>query len=515
MKMPICGIARMLLPFIIMACAVLYVFGASQSPRNILFLIADDAGFETAVYGNSVCKTPNLDRLADRSVVFDNAFTSVSSCSPSRAAILSGLPTHQNGMYGLHHSVHHFNSFDGVRSLPSLLRQSGVRTGIIGKKHVGPESVYPFDFSYTEEDGHSIMQVGRNISRIGELVRLFLSTSDVSQPWFLYVGFHDPHRCGHTHPEFGQFCEKFGADGGIPDWTPAWYSPDSVEVPYNVQDTPAARADIAAQYTTISRLDQGIGLVLAELERSGLADNTLVVYTSDNGAPFPAGRTNLYEPGLSEPLLLAVPGGGGAGRRQATPVSLLDLVPTALDWLSISYPRYHLNNRTAAVRLTGRSLLTLSDKEHVVRRSVFASQVFHEVTMNYPMRVVRGPRYKLIHNINYRLPFPIDQDFYVSPTFQDLLNRSLSGAPLPWYKTLHAYYHRPEWELYDLKQDPRELHNVAHKHSYQTVLSRLQARLQAWQWRTDDPWVCSPHGVLQSAGPHRQQPICMPLHDEL
>ncbi|XP_043192863.1 N-sulphoglucosamine sulphohydrolase-like [Amphibalanus amphitrite] len=336
------------------------VMATGQAKKNILFLIADDAGFETPVYGNTVCQTPNLDRLAAQSVVFDNAFTSVSSCSPSRAALLTGLPSHQNGMYGLHHSVHHFNSFDGVVSLPALVRQHGVRTGIIGKKHVGPSSVYPFDFSYTEEDGHSILQVGRNITHIKELVGRFLATTPRSQPWFLYVGFHDPHRCGHTHPELGQFCERFGADGGIPDWTPVWYSPDSVEVPYNVQDTPAARADIAAQYTTVSRLDQGVGLVLAELERLGLTDSTLVVYTSDNGAPFPGGRTNLYEPGVAEPLLLSVPGVGG--RRQASPVSLLDLVPTALDWLGISYPHYHLNNRTAAVTLTGRSLLSLAQK---------------------------------------------------------------------------------------------------------------------------------------------------------
>ncbi|XP_037093191.1 N-sulphoglucosamine sulphohydrolase-like [Pollicipes pollicipes] len=477
-------------------------------------LAADDAGFETAAYGNKVCKTPHLDHLASQSVIFDNAFTSVSSCSPSRSAILSGLPSHQNGMYGLHQSVHHFNSFDGLLSLPALLRAHGLTTGIVGKKHVGPGWVYPFDFSYTEEDGHSILQVGRNISRIRQLVRRFFTTAVDSRPWFLYVGFHDPHRCGHTHPELGQFCERFGADGGIPDWTPAWYSADSVEVPYNVQDTPAARADIAAQYTTISRLDQGVGLVLAEVARAGYSDSTLVVYTSDNGAPFPAGRTNLYEPGLREPLLLRVPGERG-GRRLGTPVSLLDLVPTALDWLDLAYPSYHLNNRSAAVRLTGRSLLPLARKGVKVERSIFASQTFHEVTMTYPMRVVRDSHTKLIHNLNYRLPFPIDQDFYLSPTFQDLLNRTLSGEKLPWYKTLHGYYHRPEWELYDLKRDPWELNNVASKTSYQATFARLRRQLEAWQWRTDDPWVCAPHGVLQNAGPHRRQPLCMALHDEL
>ncbi|KAI0212765.1 N-sulfoglucosamine sulfohydrolase [Lamellibrachia satsuma] len=139
--------------------------------------VADDAGFETEVYNNTVCKTPNLNALARRSVVFTTAFTSVSSCSPSRSAILTGLPQHQNGMYGLHHGVHHFNSFDKIRSLPQILQQQGIRTGIVGKKHVGPESVYPFEFAETEEN-NSILQVGRNITYMKELVHRFLQQND-------------------------------------------------------------------------------------------------------------------------------------------------------------------------------------------------------------------------------------------------------------------------------------------------------------------------------------------------
>ncbi|KAG0440932.1 hypothetical protein HPB47_016105 [Ixodes persulcatus] len=142
-----------------------------------------------------------------------------------------------------------------------------------------------------------------------------------SKPFFLYVAFHDPHRCGHTHPEYGQFCEKFG-DGSIPgmghmpDWTPQRYEPGDVSVPYFVQDTPAAREDIAAQYTTVGRMDQGIGLVLRELEAAGFGDDTLVLFSSDNGVPFPSGRTNVYEPGIREPFIVYDPTRpGSAGKR--------------------------------------------------------------------------------------------------------------------------------------------------------------------------------------------------------
>lgn len=97
---------------------------------SILIFSADDGGFETQIYGNPICKTPHLDKLASKSIIFKNAFTSVSSCSPSRSTILSGLPQHQNGMYGLHQGVHHFNSFDEVKSLPLLLKSRNIATGI-------------------------------------------------------------------------------------------------------------------------------------------------------------------------------------------------------------------------------------------------------------------------------------------------------------------------------------------------------------------------------------------------
>ncbi|XP_040386514.1 N-sulphoglucosamine sulphohydrolase isoform X2 [Cygnus olor] len=412
--------------------------------RNALLLLADDGGFESGAYNNSAIRTPALDALARRSLLFQNAFTAASSCSPSRASILTGLPQHQNGMYGLHQDVHHFNSFDGVRSLPQLLSQANVRTGIIGKKHVGPGAVYPFDFAYTEENS-SVLQVGRNITRIKELVRRFLQSQD-TRPFFLYVAFHDPHRCGHSQPQYGAFCEKFGNGesgmGRIPDWKPQLYHPEEVQVPPFVPDTPAARADLAAQYTTIGRMDQ-------------------------------------------------------------------DVTPTILDWFSIPYPSYSLFG-SKRVQLTGKSLLPALEKEQPWA-TTFSSQSHHEVTMYYPMRAIQHHQFRLIHNLNYKMPFPIDQDFYVSPTFQDLLNRTRAGQPTHWNKTLHQYYYRDRWELFDCSQDPTESHNLAPDPRYAAVFQMLRTQLLKWQWDTGDPWVCAPDAVLEE----KLSPQCQPLHNEL
>lgn len=507
--------------------------------RNVLLFVGDDAGFETQVYGNDVCKTPGLNALARRGIVFQNAFTSVSSCSPSRSAILSGLPMHQNGMYGLHNTVHNFNSFDGLKTLPLILQKSEIRTGIIGKKHVGPESVYPFDYAVTEEQV-SINQAGRNITFMKEKVNEFFQNT-TNQPFFLYIAFHDPHRCGSTNPEYGPFCEKFGNGqpgmGNIPDWKPNHYNPGEVIVPYFIPDTPAAREDIAAQYTTIGRMDQGIQLIMKALEDAGHLNDTLIMFTSDNGISFPSGRTNLYTSGMAEPFIVSSPEGKDKwGKTNDELVSLLDIVPTILDWFNIKYPSYKLEGQD--VKLTGMSILSLvnsEDKQNIAvnsegglqtadevvnttrwnRSAVYASHSLHEVTMYYPMRSIRTSSYHLIHNLNFKMPFPIDQDFFVSPTFQDILKRTREKLPLDWYKTLEQYYYRDEWELYNIQTDPEELLNLADDSQYSDVFRELKLMLKDWQNATADPWICAPDGVLEYQGLYKDKPQCLSLENML
>ncbi|XP_063916654.1 N-sulphoglucosamine sulphohydrolase [Zophobas morio] len=484
----------------------------SDDKLNVLLILADDGGFEMGTYRNRICQTPNLDALAHKSLIFNNAYTSVSSCSPSRSALLTGMPSHQNGIYGLHQGVHHFNSFSDVKSLPNILREHGIATGIIGKKDVGPKDTYKFDYEQTEEN-HSVLQVGRNITFMKLLTRQFLQNYTQQKPFFLYVAFHDPHRCGHTNPEYGNFCESFGnGDEGmglIPDWQPIYYQYDEIDLPYFIPDTIQARKDVAEQYTTISRLDQGVGLILKELKDAGFDNNTLVIYSSDNGIPFPNGRTNLYDSGIAEPMFISSP----LHRERWNQVtysltSLLDVVPTILDWFGIDD-----SNDVAPIELTGKSLLPLLTKEpkNVTNERVFASHSLHEVTMYYPMRMVRTHRYKLIHNLNYQSAFPIDQDFYISPTFQDILNRTINKENTYWFKTLKQYYNRPEWELYDLKHDPEELNNLAGKPDYKKIMQDLETQLYDWQNKTRDPWICSPHAVLEDKGAYKNNPQCMTL----
>ncbi|XP_013101177.2 N-sulphoglucosamine sulphohydrolase [Stomoxys calcitrans] len=486
--------------------------------KNVLLLLADDAGFEMGAYLNKYCQTPNLDKLARRGLLFNNAFTSVSSCSPSRAQILTGQVSHASGMYGLHQGVHNFNALPGTHSLPNVLReksQGSILSGIIGKKHVGTGEDFKFDFEQTEEQ-HSINQIGRNITRMKLYAREFLKQAQAeAKPFFLMISFHDPHRCGHITPQYGEFCERWGSGeigmGSIPDWRPIYYDWRNFQVPPYLPDTDVVRQELAAQYMTMSRLDQGVGLMLKELQQMGFEDNTLVIFTSDNGPPFPLGRTNLYEHGIRSPFIMKSP--LAKDRHLDTTgamASLQDIFPTVLDV-------FHLNNdNSSASSLYSKSLLPLLQTEPPANEddAVFGSHNYHEITMDYPMRSIRTRRYKLIHNLNYWSYFPIDQDFYTSPTFQQIINATLNHQQLPWYKNLLAYYQRPEWELYDIKADSLERFNLAEKPKYKEILQKLRQRLLQWQVDTKDPWRCAPHAVLQEQGVFKKNPVCLSLGHE-
>ena len=206
-------------------------------------------------------------------------------------------------------------------------------------------------------------------------------------------------------------------------------------------------------------------------------------------------------------------------------VSHVDITPTVLDWYHIPYPSYKINHKP--VKLTGKSLLpVLFDEADANCSTVFASHNLHEVTMYYPMRVIRTKQYKLIHNMNYKMPFTIDQDFYISDSFQDILNRTRARKPTHWFKTLKEYYYREPWELYDIQLDPQEKKNLVNHSSkmYHTVFNTLRSQLKEWQNVTNDPWICSPYGVLEDKGRYKHAPTCFsadysldafPLHDEL
>jgi N-sulfoglucosamine sulfohydrolase len=269
-------------------------------------------------------------------------------------------------------------------------------------------------------------------------------------------------------------------------------------------DTPECRRELAEYYQAISRLDQGLSALLDALEETGHADDTLVLFLSDNGPPYPGAKTNLYQPGANLPLIVrhpqhSKPQKSKSAKTVDAKVTWADITPTILDYCQVTpqpappvRPRENTGHRVTRGKLQpykfhGRSFLpVLRGDESAGWDEIYASHTFHEITMYYPMRMIIQGRYKYIFNIAHQLPYPFASDLYRSPTWQGVLKR---GDEFYGKRTVYAYLHRPRHELYDLKADPHEVVNLANKREHQTLLTDLQSRLKAWQKRTKDPWI--------------------------
>ena len=441
--------------------------GAGSGPpkrRNVVMMVVDDQGFQAGCYGDRVAVTPNLDALAADGTRFTHGFCTSASCSASRSVILSGLHNHANGQFGHQHSVHDFATHRWVQSLPVLLSRAGYRTCSIGKFHVQPEDVYRFD----TRPNKGIPGGTRNPVAMAERARSFIQEDD-KRPFFLYLCTSDPHRAR----------KGFGNDRDYPGCKKRTFDAAKVPVPPWLPDYPETRGELAEYYGAIYRVDQGLGRLMQVLKETGHWDDTLVMYLSDNGPPWPGAKTTVYEPGIHLPLVVRSPDQKRRGVATNAMVSWTDLAPTILDYAGAKGP--------AKYKLHGRSFLPVLDVEKAEDwDTVYASHTFHEITMYYPMRVVRERRYKYILNIAHQLPYPFASDLQASATWQATLKRRATHFGK---RSVEAYLHRPRHELYDLEADPHEAMNLASDPRHAATLARLQRKLKAWQRATKDPWL--------------------------
>ncbi|MBP7934940.1 MAG: sulfatase [Phycisphaerae bacterium] len=428
--------------------------------RNVVLMIGDDHGRQVCCYGDPVVKTPGLDRLATQGTRFTNGFAAVSSCSPSRSVILTGWFNHANGQYGLAHAVHNFHSLARVQSLPALLKAAGYRTAIVGKYHVEPPEVYPFDEQLPCLGGP------RQVAAMADSARAFMARGS-NQPFFLLVGFADPHR---ANKGFDNQTKHRGVQ-------PVKYRPEDIRVPAWLPDNADSRSELAEYYESVSRMDRGVGMILDAVETTGHRQDTLVIYISDNGPPFPGAKTTLYDPGIHLPLIISSPDQEGQAVSNHAMVSWVDIAPTILDWGKAKVPK----------EISGRSLLPiLGQSDPAGWDVVYGSHTFHEVTMYYPMRMIRTRQYKYILNLAHELEYPFASDLWGSVTWQGVLSRADKQYG---QRSVQALIHRPQEELYDLAKDPDEIHNLAADPVHADALKELRARLRAWQEETKDPWI--------------------------
>ena len=408
------------------------------SRPNVIVFVGDDLGWrDSGPYGNRFVGTPNIDRLARSGLLVKYAFGTTPQCSPSRISMLAGQYAHALGAEDLHTPLP-----EGERILPGLLQDQGYFTGHMAKTHYGPGAERQFQW-YSP--------------KIAESFPAFLDSAG-TEPFFLWVGFHEPHR-------------PYPAGAG------SRHSPARVAVPPHLADTPETRQDLALYYDAIARMDDQIGLVMAELERRKLGDTTLVVFLSDNGAPFPREKGTLYDSGTRTPLIFSWPGHIPAGsvydRGQITTV---ELAPTMLE----------LVGATRREAMYGRSFLTMLTEpgSYDGRTYVFSERNWHDCDEH--QRAVRTMRFKLIRTDAYTaLPLCTPADIGTSPSFQALRARARAGRLTPAQRRLFEAP-RARLELYDLAADPWELRNVADIPAYAKTVRELAGVLQDWMERSAD-----------------------------
>jgi N-sulfoglucosamine sulfohydrolase len=435
---------------------------AQKRPRNVLLLIADDLGLFTPSYGDPNAVMLNMERLGGEGVRFSHAFCTTPSCSASRSVVLSGLHNHANGQYGHQHAAHHFSYLPDVRPFPRLLKDAGYTTGYIAKLHVGPVECFGWDLG--DPMG------SRDVFRMSQVAKKFIQGAG-ARPWYLHCGFHDPHRAGAGF-----------ANRDWPNVKRLRLDPARLQVPAYLPDDPEVRAELAEYYEACNRFDQGVGFMLEVLREAGQAANTLVLVMSDHGAPFPNAKTNVYDAGLRVPLIVRNPELDERGIVNTALTSWADIMPSILEWTGVKGPDYPLHGRSW-LPILGRSNPAGWDR-------IYVSHTFHEVTNYYPARGVRTREYKYIHNLYPGLEFPHASDLWASRTWQSI-RRSGPGAQVG-HRMVEKYLRRDAEELYDVRNDPEEVRNLASSPEHQAILKQLRADTEDFRKRTGDQWDQNP-----------------------
>jgi len=429
--------------------------------KNILLIIAHDLGRHIGPYGVKTVQTPNLDRMAAQGTLFENNFCTSPGCSPSRAAIFTGRYPHSNGVMGLTHADFLWRFNEGEKHLAQLLKENGYDTCLLGNWHENNRIDNVGYQTTVVRNGVSLelfSDVNKNETHpdaldLAERAGFYLEQMKGSdKPFFLYAGIFEPHRPFHF-----KGCEPDTEKGC---WIP----------PYIPQETPAQRAaaeeEFGAMQGCIKRMDEAIGSLLDSLEKNGLRESTLVLFTSDHGVAMPRAKCSLYDPGIETPLMLW--GGGVAeNTRHGQLISNVDYFPTLLDWAGLDVPE----------NVQGRSFFQcLEEGTYEPRTEIFAEKTYHR---DYdPIRCVRTERYKYILNFELNVAYDAPSDIQQGSIYRTSVEKYM---PL-----------RPRVELYDLESDPREQSNLAGRDAHAGIEKALRTKLIDWMKVSGDPLLNGP-----------------------
>ncbi len=410
---------------------------------NIITVISHDLGQHMSCYRVPDVRTPNFDVFAAQGLRFENNFCTAPQCSPSRAALWTGRYPHANGVVGLAHSDFQNDLHDDERHLAQILGDEGYETHLFGGQHVSPKA---------QRCGFKGIHGGGPCGKIASAVGKFLEErSGGDGPLFLQAAFFEPHR-------------------PFPHEDVETLEPATLSVPPYLPDIPEVREDLAHLEASCYSADNAFGAIVEAVDRCGMADDTIVVFTVDHGIAFPHAKMTLYDPGIETALLMRIPGIEG-GKVYKEMISNVDFVPTVLELLDINVPK----------NIQGRSFKGLfTGEEYEPNEAIFAEKTYH--TYYDPMRAIRTQKWKLIANFE----FAPQQE-----TSPDYDNNAKSYVEIAKAQPLPSLYH-PPFELYDLEADPWEQENLADNPGYEDIRDELIRQLRQWMRDTGDPLLEGP-----------------------
>lgn len=416
-----------------------------MSRPNILYLHSHDTGRYIQPYGYPV-DTPHLQQFAEQGVMFRQAFCVNPTCSASRACLLTGCYPHQNGMEGLAHRG--WSLKDYHQHILHRLKDVGYHAALAGIQHIAHGEDPWKTIGYDET-------LGEDNKALAKDVRPFLQR-DHDKPFFLSVGWFQTHRV-------------------FPPLDQSRYNPHYVRPPAPIPDTPQTRVDMARYLESARQLDEEMGSVLQALDETGLAENTLVIITTDHGVAYPDMKCNLTDHGTGVMLMMRGPGGFADGKVIDAMVSHMDVYPTICELLDLPKPDW----------LEGQSLLPLLREQTAdLHEELFGEVNYHAAYE--PMRSVRTKRWKYIRRFDGR-------EKRVLPNCDDAESKDL------WLD--HGWADLPiaSEQLYDLVMDPHERCNLVGTQRHAGILAEMRDRLNRFMESKDDPIRHGPLPAPQGA----------------
>jgi arylsulfatase A-like enzyme len=442
MKLPISFFS-----FTMLSIGALFLNSCSKEespPPNFVVFIADDVSWnDLGCYGNEVVMTPNIDRIASDGIKFTNAYLTASSCSPSRISILTSRYPHNTGAAELHTQP----PVD-LPGFADVLRENGYYCGQAGKWHAGEYLKSGFDTLHTD----IVMNGGE-----GKWLEL-IENRPKDKPFFMWLAALDAHR------DWGE--NEFSGT----------HDPKDIDPPVFLADGELTRIDLAQYYDEIKRFDYYIGEVEETLREQEVLDNTVFIIMADNGRPFPGSKTRVYDRGMRTPFIISWNKGiGEKGTTSESLISVIDLGPTLIELAGIESQPEEFQGRSFAG--------LLENPQQEFRNYVFSEHNWHDYEAHE--RMVRTKDYLFVLNSRSQFPNQGPADAVNSPSFKELRELWQEGKLNPAQEEIFIHPREP-MELFNCKEDPLQLNNLANDPAYTSIQQKLHAILKQWMEETGD-----------------------------